>query len=212
MLRKQWAISALVFAASLYFLLYSSQQFFSQRKEEPQNAALPSAKEPGQNIILLANKDYYPFLKQHFQNAKHRIIGTVFLIKLTSHRENEPADLLRVLIAAAKRKVDVTLVLEISSDIKETTDANMQAAKMLLDSGIKVRFDHDHVTTHSKVFVIDDRYCFVGSHNFTHAALAMNQELSLFVDSPGLAAEITTFIRQIPLSSEKVASSLRPVH
>jgi phosphatidylserine/phosphatidylglycerophosphate/cardiolipin synthase-like enzyme len=210
MRRTQWAISALVFAASLYFLLQSSQQFFSQRKEEPQTTALPSAQESDRNIILLANEDYYPFLKQHFKNAKHRIIGTLFLVKLTSHRENEPTDLLRVLMSAAKRKVDVTLVLEFSSDIKETTDANMQAAKMLVDSGVKVRFDHDHVTTHSKVFVIDDRYCFVGSHNFTHAALAMNRELSLCVDSPKLAAEITTFIRQIPLSSEKVASGLRP--
>jgi phosphatidylserine/phosphatidylglycerophosphate/cardiolipin synthase-like enzyme len=57
------------------------------------------------------------------------------------------------------------------------------------------------VTTHSKVFVIDDRYCFVGSHNLTHAALAMNQELSLYVDSPALALQITNFVRQIPLQS-----------
>ena len=69
MRRKQWAVSALVFAASLYFLLYS-QQFFSQRKEEPQNTALPSAKEPAQNIILLANEDYYPFLKTTFSSMQ----------------------------------------------------------------------------------------------------------------------------------------------
>jgi hypothetical protein len=202
MRRKQWAISALVFAASLYFLLYS-QQFFSQRKEEPQSVALPSAKEPRQNIIVLANEDYYPFLKQHFRNARSRILGTVFLFKLTSHRENEPADLLRELIAAKKRKVDVDLVLEVSTEFPESNAANMEAAKLLKDAGVKVRLDHNRVTTHSKVFVIDDRYCFVGSHNMTHAALAMNQELSLYIDSTQLASEITDFVKQIPLSNSR---------
>jgi phosphatidylserine/phosphatidylglycerophosphate/cardiolipin synthase-like enzyme len=200
MRRKQWAVSALVFAASLYFLLYS-QQFFSQRKEEPQNVALPSAKESNKKIILLANKDYYPFLKQHFRNAKKRIVGTVYLLKMTSHRENAPADLLRELIAAKNRKVDVDLVLEVSSEHNDPTETNLAGSKQLIDAGIKVRLDHKRVTTHSKVFVIDDRYCFVGSHNMTHAALTMNQELSIYVDSSELASEITTFVKQIPLSS-----------
>jgi phosphatidylserine/phosphatidylglycerophosphate/cardiolipin synthase-like enzyme len=200
MRRKQWAISALLFAASLFFVLYS-QQFFQQRKEEPQTTALPSAKEPARNIILLANEDYYPFLKQHFRQAQKRIRGTVYFFKLTSHRENEPTELLHELVAASKRNVDVDLVVEISSDNKEATDANLEAATMLKNSGVKIRFDLARVTTHSKVFVIDDRYCFVGSHNLTHAGLAMNQELSLYVDSPELAMQITNFVRQIPLQS-----------
>ncbi|MCI0615441.1 phospholipase D-like domain-containing protein [bacterium] len=198
MRRKQWAISALLFAASVFFLLYS-QQFFSQRKEEPEYTALPSAKEPARNIVLLANEDYYPFLKQHFRQAHKRILGTVYFFKLTSHRENEPSELLHELIAASKRNVDVDLVIEVSDDNKEATDANLEAATMLKNSRVKIRFDLTRVTTHSKVFVIDDRYCFVGSHNLTHAALAMNQELSLYVDSPELALQITNFVRQIPL-------------
>lgn len=197
---KQWAISALLFAASLFFVLYS-QQFFQQRKEEPENAALPSAKEPNQNIVLLANEDYYPFLKQHLHDAHKRILGTVYFFKLTSHRDNEPTELLHELVAASKRNVDVDLVIEVSDDNKEATDANLEAATTLRNSGAKIRFDLARVTTHSKVFVIDDRYCFVGSHNLTHAALAMNQELSLYVDSPELALQITNFVRQIPLQS-----------
>jgi phosphatidylserine/phosphatidylglycerophosphate/cardiolipin synthase-like enzyme len=200
MRRKQWAISALFFAASLFFVLYS-QQFFQQRKEEPEITALPSAKEPARNIVLLANEDYYPFLKQHFREAHKRILGTVYFFKLTSHHENEPTELLHELIAASKRNVNVDLVVEISSDNKEATDANLEAANMLKNSGVKIRLDLARVTTHSKVFVIDDRYCFVGSHNLTHAALAMNQELSLYVDSPELALQITNFVRQIPLQS-----------
>jgi phosphatidylserine/phosphatidylglycerophosphate/cardiolipin synthase-like enzyme len=200
MRRKQWAISALLFAASLFFLLYS-QQFFHQRKEEPEATALPSAEEPSRNIVLLANEDYYPFLKQHVHDAHKRILGTVYFFKLTSHRDNEPTELLHELVAASKRNVNVDLVIEVSDDNKEATDANLEAASMLKNSGAKIRFDLARVTTHSKVFVIDDRYCFVGSHNLTHAALAMNQELSLYVDSPELALQITNFVRQIPLQS-----------
>lgn len=200
---KQWSLSILLFCVSLSFLIYSKNFFSPSTSSEQTNSALPAAKSSQIDVVLLANEDYYPFLKQRIQKAKKSITGTVYLFKTAPFRDNEPADLLRELVAAAKRNVEVTLVLEQAPENqnKDYAEANTHAAELLRKGGVRVRTDSVNVTTHSKTFVIDERYCFVGSHNFTHAAMAQNAELSVFIDSPELARKITEFVDQIPLSS-----------
>jgi polyphosphate kinase len=202
MRRKQWILSVLLFSASLFFLLYS-QDFFSRKFALRPQTVLPTNEGQSTTVVMLANEDYYPFLRQYLKKAQKRIVGTVYLIKTSTHRENEPSELVRELAAAKQRGVDVDLVFDLSSEDAEYNTANLEAAEQLKSAGIKVRLDHSRITTHSKTFVIDDRYCFVGSHNLTHSAMSMNQELSLFVDSPDLASKITEYIRQIPLSASK---------
>lgn len=200
---KQWSLSIVLFCVSLFFLVYS-QNFFSPALTAPTNSlSLPAAKSSQVDVVLLANEDYYPFLKERIQKAKKSISGTVYLFKTAPFRDNEPADLLRELVAASKRNVDVELIVELAPENqnKDYAEANARAAEILRKGGVRVRTDSVNVTTHSKTFVIDGRYCFVGSHNFTHAAMAQNEELSVFIDSPELAGKITEFIRQIPLSS-----------
>lgn len=201
MRRKQWFFSILLFAVSLSFLLYSKYLFPPDPVRAMQTAVpVTSAEQCG--AVLLINKDYYPFLKEHFRNARHKIVGTVFLLKTGNYRDNEPADLIRELIAARKRNVDVELVLDLSAADHSSNEANLNASRILQEAGVSVHFDSSDVTTHSKSFVIDDRYCFVGSHNLTHSAMALNEELSVYVDSPEMAKKITEFIQQIPLSNQ----------
>ena len=198
---KQWFFSILLFLLSIGFLYYS-KNLFPPRQGQEADIALPVAPAGQENIILLANKDYYPVLREYFQKARTSIHGTVYLIKMAGFRDNEPTDLLHELIAARKRNVDVSLVIELSPEANEK-EANRRAVEMLRKAGVAVQLDLESVTTHAKVFVIDGRYCFVGSHNFTHAAMAMNQELSLLVDSPELGTKIEEFIGQIPLSPKQ---------
>jgi phosphatidylserine/phosphatidylglycerophosphate/cardiolipin synthase-like enzyme len=199
---KQWSFSIILFLFSLGFLYYSKNLFPPQAPREATAIALPQAPTQKDQVVLLANKDYYPVLKEYFHNAQKSIHGTIFLFKTASFRDNEPADLMRELIAARKRNVNVDLVIELSSETKEYSEANRRAAETLAKAGCTIRQDLDSITTHSKVFVVDGRYCFVGSHNFTHAAMAMNEELSLFVDSPELATQIEKYIEQIPLQGK----------
>jgi polyphosphate kinase len=199
---RQWFLSLVLFSVSLSFLFFS--KYFFAPTSLPHSVAaaiMPDQATKQGTVVMLANNDYYLYLKQYFQKAQKNIVGTVFLFKTAPFRGNEPAALLRELIAARKRKVNVDLILEISAENKDYNDANRYAGELLRKSGVNVRYDELNVTTHAKAFVIDDRYCFVGSHNFTHAALAMNEELSLFVDSPELAGKIKEFIRQIPVST-----------
>lgn len=60
-----------------------------------------------------------------------------------------------------------------------------------------MRFDSLRKTTHTKVVVIDGRYVYLGSHNLTHSALTRNNELSVLLDSPETAREITGYLGQL---------------
>ena len=197
MRRRKWFFSTLLFLISVGFLIFS-KAFFSRTVVSDSVVSLPATPS---NVILLANNDYYPYLKTHFQQAHKKILGTIYLFKAASMRNNEPADLMRELIAARKRNVTVEVVIDLSSDDGESRAANLNAGQLLGQSGVTVRFDREDVATHAKTFVIDDRYCFVGSHNFTHAGMARNEEVSVFIDSPDIARKLSDFIHQIPLSN-----------
>jgi phosphatidylserine/phosphatidylglycerophosphate/cardiolipin synthase-like enzyme len=195
MRRRQWLISAFLFLISVIFLFFSKTLFTSGASEGNRSLALPEASEC--QALLLPNREYYPHLKSFFRKAEKSIVGTVYLVKANNFPDNEPYDLLRELIAASKRNVQVEILLENSAD-KDLLESNRYAAQMLEKEGVQVRFDSTAIATHAKTFVIDGRYCFLGSHNLTHAAMSRNAELSIFLDSPEMAEKITNFVRQIP--------------
>src|SRR5687768_13299905 len=192
---RQWIVSAFLFVVSVVFLFYSKTLFTSRAADPLNGQVLPAAIDC--QALLLPNKDYYPYLKKYFQQAETSIVGTIYLVKTSDYPDNEPSDLLRELIAASKRNVQVDIVLERSDD-KESVESNRTAGEMLQKAGVQVRFDSAKVATHAKTFVIDGRYCFLGSHNLTHAAMSRNAELSIFVDSSEMGKKITDFIHQIP--------------
>ena len=151
---------------------------------------------PGE-IKVLPDSIYYDTLLNFILYAEDRINITLFVFKTTSSPKNKPSLLIKALADARRRKVDVTVLLEHSSYDEGLNEENERTAKLLRKQGIKVRFDSPKATTHSKLVIIDNRFCFVGSHNFTHSALAYNNELSLLVDSKLLAQELQRYIKAI---------------
>jgi phosphatidylserine/phosphatidylglycerophosphate/cardiolipin synthase-like enzyme len=192
---RQSIISLTVFLIAVIFLVFSKSLFHPAAT--PLQDPVQAMATTDCHALLLPNQEYYPYLKTYFQKAEKSIVGTVYLVKTADYPNNEPAELLRELIAASKRKVEVDLVLE-RSEYKDLDDSNATAAETLRNSGVHVRFDPADTATHAKTFVVDGRYCFVGSHNLTHAAMSRNIELSVFIDSKEMAQKITDFVRQIP--------------
>jgi len=148
-------------------------------------------------IIVLPNKAYYKVLMNFIRFAEKRIDISMFLFKATKSPKNKPALLTRALIAAHKRGVKVTVTLENSGYDAKLNEENRRVANHLTKNGIQVHFDIKKITTHTKIAVIDKRFCFVGSHNFTHTALTYSNELSLLVDSKKMASELLGYIEEI---------------
>ncbi len=140
-------------------------------------------------ISLLPDATFHAELLKAIQGADREIAMVYFLVKLKEAKSNRPTQLVRELIRARQRGVQVSILLERSGYAEDVNEANRHAADLLTKNGVTVTFDAPRITTHAKLTVIDRHLCFIGSHNLTQAALTYNHELSLRIDSPELAGQ-----------------------
>lgn len=148
-------------------------------------------------IMLLADDQYFPILMNFVKTAGQHIDVAMFLFKTTNSKNNRPAQLVEELIKARKRGVMVQVVLEKSGYSDSINVDNQRVAAMLQKNNITVRFDSLKKTTHTKIVIIDNRFCFVGSHNFTNSALGFNHEISLLLDNRDMAEQLLAYIAAI---------------
>lgn len=166
----------------------AAKSTLSHRSKSP-----PIRTRPG-DIKILVDSDYYETLVSFIYSAHRSIQISMYLFKTTPAPGNRASKLIRELAAAEKRGVRVKVVLEKSDFNDDLNKENQKTAKRLKKYHIEVAFDSPGTTSHAKVVIIDKRYCFVGSHNFTHSALKRNHEVSLLIDSTGLAHRLGQYI------------------
>lgn len=146
-------------------------------------------------LTMLADGVFYDAVISGIRRARKEISGSFFLFKATGTPANLPTLLVDELVAARRRGVGVTIVLERDpAGAGSVYEQNLRTASLLRQGGVKVRFDGPDTTTHVKALVIDGRYVYLGSHNLTQSALRFNNELSVMVDSREFAAEVTTYL------------------
>jgi cardiolipin synthase A/B len=95
------------------------------------------------------------------------------------------------LAEAVKRGVDVQVMLP---SVEATDNALVQHAShhrfgRLLEAGIKI-FEYEHTLLHQKVLVVDGAWACIGSTNFDDRSFELNDEVSLAVLDPGIAAQL----------------------
>lgn len=151
---------------------------------------------PGQ-IRILPDEEYFDALRRYIHDADYRITMVMFLFKITDSPDNRAAMIMEELITAAKRGVQILVVLDKSNYNQDITEENNRVARQLRRHNITVRLDSPSTTTHSKAVVIDERFVFLGSHNLTHSALSRNNEFSLLIDSRDLAWEVGNYINRL---------------
>ena len=178
-------------AILLVCLLAAGPAFASKTQPKATAPAKPGA------VQALADAAYGDTLAALITNAAQRIDLAMFLFKTSPASDNQPARLLRDLVAARQRGVKVRVILEYSSRDEALNRANQETAQALRKGGVAVFFDSPGRTTHAKLAVIDRRYCLVGSHNLTQSALRYNHEFSLLLDNPPLAEEILAYMETI---------------
>ena len=148
--------------------------------------------------VVLKNREYGESLIQGIRNARTSIVCSFYLFKITDAKGNQPRRIAEELILAGKRGVAVTVILERDSGKSDhLNEENRRTAAFLSRKGVKVFFDSPSVITHAKVAVIDGRYVYLGSHNLTQSALMRNNELSVRIDSPEMAEEISAYLESL---------------
>lgn len=115
---------------------------------------------------VLFGKDYQQTLHQHLLRAKTSIIVVMYFIILEPSGSGPVNELVNDLVSAQNRGVAVTVILE-NSKLKESRSAYQK----LKENNIAVYFDTPAHLLHIKGVAVDDRYTFIGSANWTRAAI-----------------------------------------
>ncbi|MDT8318338.1 MAG: phospholipase D-like domain-containing protein [bacterium] len=149
-------------------------------------------------VMLLGNSDFFDILLDSINKARKSISVSMFVFKTSQYSSNRANIIMDALGRAAEKGLSVSLVMEKGGrESDSVTLDNKKTAQILAKKGVKVRFDIPEKRTHTKTIVIDERYVFIGSHNFTHSALKYNNELSVMIDSATLAGAVLSYISNI---------------
>jgi cardiolipin synthase len=95
--------------------------------------------------------------------------------------------MLRELVLARRRGVDVRVIIPMETDHGPITRSNVLAANVMLDNGIRVYIYPGF--SHVKAAIFDGWVC-VGSANFDRLSLRVNRELNIGSSHPAVAGQL----------------------
>jgi cardiolipin synthase len=114
----------------------------------------------------------------------------------------------RALIAAARRGVKVTLILQARVEYVLLHYASRALYGQLLAAGVEIQ-EYRRSFLHAKVAVIDDHWATVGSSNIDPYSLLMSREANVFVRDPQFSHELRVELERL---IEDGARAIRPQH
>jgi cardiolipin synthase A/B len=138
---------------------------------------------------------YHQALLRSLSAAEHRVW-------ITQAYFAPPSDLCRALRDAARRGVDVRLLLPHQSDAPAVVWAGRSHYDDLLEAGVRI-FERRGVTLHSKTIMIDGIWSAVGSANFDVRSVRYNDEANAVVLGKRFGREMEAmFERDLAQSNE----------
>ncbi|PKL79442.1 MAG: hypothetical protein CVV27_01840 [Candidatus Melainabacteria bacterium HGW-Melainabacteria-1] len=128
--------------------------------------------------------------KNAFISAIHSALHHIYLV---NPYFSDP-DVIQALLAAAKRGIEVKVLLPGVSDNPVHTVLNKQNGEKLMAAGAKVYLvdpgKDNKVFTHGKLMTIDGVWTTIGSTNLDTRALENNQELNISITDPQFAKTV----------------------
>jgi cardiolipin synthase A/B len=125
---------------------------------------------------------YYVSLLSAIRNAESRIWITAAYFVPTAQEMDD-------LVAAAKRGVDVRVLLPSRSDSELPLLAGRSHYEDLLEAGAKI-YEYRAAILHSKAVVIDGVWSVLGSSNFDHRSVLFNNEVDAVVLGAATASQM----------------------
>ena len=97
--------------------------------------------------------------------------------------------LIRSLLRAARRGVQVLIILPAVSDVPLVKLLSRAYYHPLLANGIEI-YERQHQVLHAKVLLVDDHWSVFGSANLDHRSFLRNYELGAIIDSPDFGGQV----------------------
>ncbi len=179
-------LSGIILGIILAYALISAADM---RSCPQKNCAIDSSE-----IIPISDRGYFPRVHEALTNAKKSIHIAAFELKYyDNYHESLQNQIIADLIDAQKRGVDVRIVLDEYAD----TDPNTNGYEYVKKNGIKIKYDSNKTTTHSKLVVIDGKIVILGSTNFSYYALEKNNEVDVMIFSEKTAEYFERYFQRL---------------
>ncbi len=160
--------------------------------------ALASTPCPPALVQVLEDDQLLPSILSSVGRAQKEVWVATYHFKAGGHPRSAPDRLAQELIRAAKKGVQVHVLMERPEDpISDQAKENNRTANLLKRGGVNIYWDSPRRRSHMKAVVVDGRFAVVGSHNLTKGGLKDNHELSLSVDSPCVAERIVGYLKRV---------------
>jgi cardiolipin synthase len=173
----------------------------------------PRVSAPGNQVVGIIGSTpthtipiYYMTLLSAIRNAESRIwLTTAYFVPTREERAD--------LMAAARRGVDVRLMLPRNTDSEVALNIGRSHYSALLRSGVRV-FEIRDVILHSKTAVIDGVWSVVGSSNFDGRSVLFNDEVDAVILGRETGAQLETSFQEDIRNADEIsreAWSRRPL-
>ncbi|MFQ6065920.1 MAG: phospholipase D-like domain-containing protein [bacterium] len=153
---------------------------------------------PARDVEVITNREYFQVVHQALREADHSIQVMMYKIGYYEKYPDSPSNtLIRDLIEAKRRRVEVKVVLDVSDWNQEVTRDNKTTGRILSKYGIEVGYDPLRINTHAKLVIIDGITTIVGSTNWTYYSLAHNNEVSVLIKSKEVAQKLSDYFQKV---------------
>jgi len=182
--------------------------FFGTWKEQNGNPVpaanyFPALPRQGVQTILIVGSApgdqrplYYISLERAIRAAeKHIWLSSGYFVP--PHQERED------LAKAARRGVDLRLVLPSHSDVEDAVYAGRAAYGDLLEAGARI-FEMQNAVLHSKLAVIDGVWTTIGSSNLDRRSIVFNNEVDAIILGADTAAQVEALLQRDMAASAPV--------
>lgn len=172
----------------------------------------PRTATPGQRVVKVLASDPRDETNRIYRSLIQAIAASERSVYLTMAYFAPGDEFAGALADAARRGVDVALVLPGKSDSTLVLHAGRAYYTRLLDAGVRI-FEMEHALMHAKTAVIDGVFSTVGSSNLDWRSLVDNHELNVIVLGDDFGREMEAMFardREASLAIDATAWSQRP--
>lgn len=99
----------------------------------------------------------------------------------------------RAVLARIDSGVKTRILLNKEGRGAHLTAINMKASRFLSDAGAVVKFSRTFPITHAKLWLFDDNFTILGSHNLSNRSVTVNNEVSVLIKSRPVNVELRRY-------------------
>ncbi len=166
----------------------------------------PELKEEGEALVQAVGSTPGETNRRNFVAYAAAITFAEHSIHLTNAYFVPDRQVLEALADAARRGVDVELIVPSTTDSRLALDAQRYTYSFLLKSGVKI-FERRDAVLHAKTAVLDGVWSTVGSTNMDYWSFLSNDEVNAIILSRHFAVEMEKLFAQDAAASEQIVWS-----